>query len=238
MLAAPVAFAQAPADPALLTQGAQLYETNCRRCHQPTGAGIPPTFPALAGNDRLTDTALIVDNIHNGKGAMRAFPNLSAEQIAAVATYVRNAWSNRFGGVATAEVTALLDKSASLAPTISVWSGVYTSAQAERGAAVHSAVCSRCHGLNLDGAGQADMPVSPAIARGAFIRSWTQDTLAGLFEYVSAAMPPGAPGSLSAQQYIDAVAHMLASSNMPAGMTELPPDRQALSRILIGPRPQ
>src|SRR5690606_19032146 len=92
----PAASAQdtaAPAvDEALLARGQQLYSDNCVACHQVAGTGSPPAFPALAGNENLSDVGLIASNIHNGKNAMPAFPNLSAADIAALATYIRNSW--------------------------------------------------------------------------------------------------------------------------------------------------
>ena len=35
--------------------------------------------------------------------------------------------------------------------SLSVWNGVYTTAQAERGQLVYAGQCSRCHGENLGG---------------------------------------------------------------------------------------
>src|SRR5712672_1137629 len=39
--------------------------------------------------------------------------------------------------------------------TRSVWSGVYTTAQAKRGETLYSAACSHCHGARLNGAAAA-----------------------------------------------------------------------------------
>ena len=51
-------------------------------------------------------------------------------------------------------------------------------------------------------------------------------------------MPPDAPGTLTDQQSIDAIAHMLALSEMPAGDKELPVDLKVLSVILIEAKPK
>ena len=115
----------------------------------------------------------------------------------------------------------------------SVWSGVYSTAQGKRGEEVHDATCASCHGARLNGAGQPDMPPSPAIAGNDFLRKWAGKTVAELFVYVHTKMPPDNPGELSEQQSIDAVAHMLAVSNIPAGETELPPDAKALAGFTI-----
>ncbi len=116
---------------------------------------------------------------------------------------------------------------------VSVWSGVYTAAQNQRGAELHSAVCVMCHGPQLNGAGQPEMPPSPAIARASFIRKWAGRNVAALFIYIRQTMPPDSPGTLTDQQTLDAIAHMFAVSNMPAGERELPLDRKALANIVI-----
>jgi cytochrome c len=116
---------------------------------------------------------------------------------------------------------------------VSVWSGVYTAAQNKRGEEFHAAVCTVCHGPRLNGAGQPEMPPSPAIAGAAFLRKWAGRNVAALLVYVRQTMPPDSPGTLTDQQSIDAIAHMFAVSNMPAGQTELPADPKALANIVI-----
>jgi cytochrome c oxidase subunit 2 len=96
----------------LKARGAKLYAGNCAACHQPTGKGTPPTFPALDGskivNGPKGDQILLV---LNGKPntAMPAWgKQLSDTDIAAVITYTRNSWSNRTGeAVQPADVKAL-----------------------------------------------------------------------------------------------------------------------------------
>ena len=121
---------------------------------------------------------------------------------------------------------------------VSVWSGVYTAAQNQRGEELHSAVCAMCHGPQLNGASQSEMPPSPAIARATFLRKWAGRTVAALFVYVRQTMPPDSPGTLTDQQTLDAIAHMFAVSNMPAGDKELPPDLKALANIIIEAQPK
>ena len=121
---------------------------------------------------------------------------------------------------------------------VSVWSGVYTAAQNKRGEEIHSAACAMCHGPRLNGAGQPEMPPSPAIARATFLRIWAGRTVAALLVIVRHTMPPDAPGTLTDQQCIDAIAHMFAVSGMPAGDKELPPDANALANIVIEMQPK
>jgi len=121
---------------------------------------------------------------------------------------------------------------------VSVWSGVYTAAQGKRGEELHSAVCVMCHGPRLNGAGQPEMPPSPAIARATFLHKWSGQSVAALFVIVRHTMPPDAPDTLTDQQAIDSIAHMFAVSGMPAGDKELPTDQKALANIVIQEQPK
>jgi cytochrome c len=116
---------------------------------------------------------------------------------------------------------------------VSVWSGVYTATQNQRGQALHTDVCAMCHGPRLNGAGQSEMPPSPAIAGTTFLRKWAGRNVAALFIYVRQTMPTDTPGTLTEQQVVDAIAHMLAVSKVPAGDRELPSDLKALANIVI-----
>ena len=138
------------------------------------------------------------------------------------------------GGLACAAAAA----GAQSAKPVSVWSGVYTAAQNKRGEEIHAAACAMCHGPQLNGAAQSEMPPSPAIARATFLRKWTGRNVAALFVYVRHTMPPDAPGTLTDQQSIDAIAHMFAVSGIPAGDKELPPDPKALANMVIETQPK
>lgn len=139
-------------------------------------------------------------------------------------------------GIALACVTAIAGAQA--VKPVSVWSGVYTPAQNKRGEEFHADVCTMCHGPRLNGAGQSEMPPSPAIAGATFLRKWAGRNVAALFVVVRHTMPPDSPGTLTDQQSIDAVAHMLAVSGMPAGNRELPLDPKALANIVIEVQPK
>ena len=134
--------------------------------------------------------------------------------------------------VATAQAQQAGSKS------VSVWSGVYTKAQSQRGEELHADVCIMCHGRRLNGAGQAEMPPSPAIAGDTFLRKWSGGNLAALFVIVRHKMPIDSPGMLTDQQSADALAHMLAVSGIPPGAKELPTDLGALANISIEAQPK
>jgi len=116
------AMAAATEDPAkvwtldeLLVRGEKVYAANCAACHQPTGQGLPPVFPALDGSKIAKGPkAAHIDIVVKGKPgtAMAAFgAQLSDTDIAAVVAYERNAWTNKLGEVIQpAEVKALRGK--------------------------------------------------------------------------------------------------------------------------------
>ncbi len=104
-VAAPAA-ASAAVDPAVMSEGKKLYLASCAGCHQPDGSGIA-TFPNLAGNENLADKDLVIDRILNGRVTMPGFGGqYDDEQVAAIATYIRNSWGNAFGPVTPDEVAA------------------------------------------------------------------------------------------------------------------------------------
>ncbi|WP_442855234.1 cytochrome c oxidase subunit II [Colwellia sp. PAMC 20917] len=85
----------------LMTLGETTYVAHCAACHQVSGAGLPPAFPALKGSPIATGSiAAHIDIVLNGKAGtgMQAYgKQLSMKQIAAVVTYERNAWGNNTG---------------------------------------------------------------------------------------------------------------------------------------------
>lgn len=87
----------------LIARGEEVYAVNCAACHQASGAGIPPAFPALDGSALVTgEHVALLDIVLNGRAgtAMAAFGDqLSDADVAAVSTYLRNSWSNSVGDV-------------------------------------------------------------------------------------------------------------------------------------------
>lgn len=226
----------------VMAGGKALYDANCSACHQANGAGMPPTFPAFAGNDNLADLEHVLTTIQEGRGAMPAFPQLSHDDKSALVTYLRSSWGNDFGAVSPAEVEAVLGAdtadSSHQADIVSAWSGVYTEAQATRIKGIYESACAMCHGARMDGAAlDPDRASAPPLARYTFLRNWDGRSLGALYEYSRSRMPEQSPGSLSDQEYVDIIAYMLSVSGMPAGDTELAPDVTTLSSILISQEP-
>lgn len=233
VLAGSPAFAQEAADPAMLEQGQAIYDTSCALCHQANGSGKTPAFPALAGNANLEDTGFIAVMVRGGGGGMPPHPAMTEDEIAAVATYVRSSFGNGFGAAPVEEVAAALE-GWETGEQVSIWDGVYSRAQAERGQLMALSTCAECHGERLDGAAlDPDRPGAPAIARARFLRDWEGRSLAMLFDYMRATMPPASPGFLSDEQYMEVIARILAFSNVPAGREDLVADREALAAMEI-----
>jgi cytochrome c oxidase subunit 2 len=89
--------------------GEKVYAANCAACHQATGKGMPPAFPALDGSRIATGAkAAQIALVLNGKQgtAMASFARLTDSELAAVITYTRTAWGNKAGEVLPSEVKA------------------------------------------------------------------------------------------------------------------------------------
>lgn len=112
-----------PPSPEAMKRGQAVYSRTCIACHQPTGLGIPPVFPPLAGSEWVAmSPSVAVRNILHGmtgpvlvKGTtynsmMPAVAGLSDGDIADVVTYVRNSFGNTGAVVSEDEVKAIKAK--------------------------------------------------------------------------------------------------------------------------------
>src|SRR6266478_1833947 len=86
----------------------------------------------------------------------------------------------------------------SASDTRSVWDGVYTEEQAQRGQPLYRESCASCHGDTLKGAAEA-----PPLSGGPFMANWNGLTLGDLFERIRRTMPQDKPGRLSRQYKAD-----------------------------------
>jgi len=232
------AAAQDSVDPALMEQGAALYAQNCLLCHRPEGQGTTDVFPPLAGSENLANAEYIVTNIHQGVVTMPPFPWLSDAEVAALASYVRNSFGNTYGGITEAEVTAIRATLDPALPVLSIWDGIYTQEQADKGRAVFNSPCGLCHGSRLNGApDDQDMRPAPPLARANFLRVWDGRSLGMLYSYSRMTMPQSNPGFLPDEDYLAIIAHMLATTGVPPGDTPLSMEIKDLGRIRIGPAP-
>jgi mono/diheme cytochrome c family protein len=93
-------------DAAIIAMGETLFRDNCATCHGASGQGVGG-FPALDGSQVVTanDPTAAIRQVLLGGGGMPAFQNvLNNEEIAALLSYVRTAWSNDASMVAPGQV--------------------------------------------------------------------------------------------------------------------------------------
>jgi len=107
-----------------------------------------------------------------------------------------------------------------------VWSGIYTDAQAYRGEKVAQTTCIGCHGPGLDGGDSG-----PKLVGEMFLANWSSQPVAELFDWVRESMPADSPGTLSKEDTSAVLAYILKLNNMPAGKQDLPSDHDALAAI-------
>jgi mono/diheme cytochrome c family protein len=97
-----------PPPQAVIMAGAAIYTHNCIACHEANGSGAPRIYPPLPGNANLQSSnpsstlRIILDGAQTvttprapNTGSMPAYAGkLSDQEIADVATYIRNSWGN------------------------------------------------------------------------------------------------------------------------------------------------
>ncbi len=98
--------------------------------------------------------------------------------------------------------------------------GVYTAAQATRGADVYAGLCQSCHSAES----HTGAP---------FRNNWVGKPLAELYAYISNEMPKSEPGSLSREEYTVVLAYILRMNGMPAGRRALSAEPAVLDSIRI-----
>ena len=98
-------------------------------------------------------------------------------------------------------------------------SGVYTSAQADRGMSIYDGQCASCHELSR-------------FKGKDFASAWTDKPLTDLHTAVKS-MPMDNPGSLKPEEYADILAYFLSLNGYPAGQAELKGDDAAIAAIKV-----
>ncbi|THD70738.1 MAG: cytochrome c [Bradyrhizobium sp.] len=91
----------------VITTGAGLYAHACIACHEADGTGAPRIYPPLPGNANLQSVdpsstlRILLDGAQTvttprapNTGSMPSYAKLSDQEIADVATYIRNSWGN------------------------------------------------------------------------------------------------------------------------------------------------
>ena len=102
----------------------------------------------------------------------------------------------------------------------SIWNGVFTAAQAQRGNDAYQASCSACHGSDLRATNGEAVDLTGA----AFRAKWTGKTLEERFETIRDTMPLGNANTLGDKTYMDILSFILQFNDFPAGNQELVPE--------------
>jgi cbb3-type cytochrome c oxidase subunit III len=169
-------------NPVALT-GSQIFAAKCAACHQAAGQGTS-AYPPLAGNPDVVaaDPKAMIATIVNGRsgpltangttfnGKMPTWRGqLSNADIAAVATYVRSAWTNKASAVTEQQVAA-----------------AGTAVLNTVGASVYASKCAACHGAAGGGGGHG---MFPALAGDALVNQSDPTGMIALVEHGKSMMP-------------------------------------------------
>jgi S-disulfanyl-L-cysteine oxidoreductase SoxD len=106
-----------------------------------------------------------------------------------------------------------------------IWDGVYTAAQANRGQQTVQQNCVACHSAQ-------------EWSNTGFLGAWSGRSVRDLHVMIRSSMPLDAPGRLSRQEYSDVIAYMLRLSDAPTGERELPAGDEELGTIQVTRRAQ
>lgn len=98
--------------------------------------------------------------------------------------------------------------------------GLYTMEQAARGEEVFIGVCYECHEVE-------------DLTNEDFQFEWEGRSVWELYELVRTTMPDENPGTLSREQYLDAIAYVLKINNQPAGPAEFMGDSVTSSAVML-----
>jgi len=111
-----------------------------------------------------------------------------------------------------------------------IWSGAFTTAQAERGRMVVQNHCSECHHEDLSGG------EGPALAGSTFMLKWETHSVERLFHKIRDTMPSVGSTHVTDQEKLDSVAFILQQNGFPAGGAELADTPGALVSLRILPK--
>ena len=114
----------------------------------------------------------------------------------------------------------------------SIWSGVFTAAQATRGNDAYQASCAGCHGSDL----HATDAEAVDLTGGAFRARWNGRKLSERFETIRDTMPLGNANTLGDRTYMDIVAFILQVNDFPSGTEELVPET-AKAIVFVAQKP-
>lgn len=109
-----------------------------------------------------------------------------------------------------------------------VWDGVFTAAQAERGKTAYETSCVNCHNKDLAGSVRA-----PALRGDKFMLSWQNGSVNNLYSKIRFSMPATYPETVSDDVKLDIVAYLLQANGFPTGSAEIKMEADRLEAIQI-----
>jgi mono/diheme cytochrome c family protein len=110
----------------------------------------------------------------------------------------------------------------------SIWTGVYTTAQAARGKTAFETSCTNCHNRDLNGSDRG-----PSLHGDRFMANWLNGSVDALYSKIRFSMPATYPETVADDVKLDIVAYLLQVNQFPAGVSELKMDPDALESIQI-----
>jgi mono/diheme cytochrome c family protein len=215
----------------------------------PLVAHVPDLLAQAGGRGYLirvllfgVDGAITVDGA-NFSGTMPGWSALDDNAIAGVLNHVTTAWGNtqrlpaNFKAFEASEIASLraersapaavyaLRQKLFTAPQVAVAAIPlsFTEAQVTQGRAAYQQNCMDCHGSSLDNGEFGGAPLKG----GYFRNKWGNGSVANLYAYTKAKMPPDRPGTFSDKVYADLVAFILQANGYEPGGRELPADPTA-----------
>jgi mono/diheme cytochrome c family protein len=211
-------------------RGKPRFEASCSRCHNIALAGSE-RGPALKGsafwskweNENLASLYTVIrDTMPRDGGASVVSDEVKTDILA----YIMSV-SGMPPGNDELKVDLRAMEGVKIAKK-TVWDGVFTTAQAERGKENYlSGRCGGCHKLDLTG------DRGPALKGEDFIAHWENGSVNTLFDKIRETMPQNSPNDVTEDAKADIVAYLLQSNGFPTGKTELRADAESLGIIDI-----
>lgn len=126
-------------------------------------------------------------------------------------------------------VYALTAAAALLCAPSTLLAGGFTAEQATAGDTAYQSNCAQCHGAKLEG------PEAPGLFGQDVMGNW--DTAGGLYDFISVAMPPAAPGQLGEDVYLQIVAYIMRENGAEADDKALTLDDMAELSLVEATKP-
>lgn len=127
------------ADKPARTPGEAIYRSQCSICHGADRSGSPPGFPSLIGISKKLKDSEITAVIHQGKGRMPTFPNLTDVQLTSLLEFLHEDPVPSTGSQAASDKQEMASGSSD------------SGASDPKGAAAYKEHCAVCHGDHMEG---------------------------------------------------------------------------------------